>query len=77
MRGQEGQRVGEHCGSRSHPAPAQVVVGVVDPNPLVGGQGVKTLQDAGISVDVSCLEQQCWDVNKDFMLRMQQLAEVK
>ena len=28
----------------------QVVVGVTDPNPLVGGAGIKTLQDAGISV---------------------------
>lgn len=27
----------------------QVVIGVVDPNPLVGGAGVKTLEAAGIS----------------------------
>jgi len=29
---------------------SRVVVGVVDPNPLVGGFGIKTLEDAGIEV---------------------------
>lgn len=49
---------------------AQVVVGVVDPNPLVGGQGVETLEKAGIHVDVGCLESECWDINAEFMQRI-------
>lgn len=49
---------------------AQVVVGVVDPNPLVGGQGVETLEKAGIHVDVGCLERECWDINAEFMQRI-------
>lgn len=48
----------------------QVVVGVVDPNPLVGGQGIQTLRDNGIQVDVGCIEDECFSLNKDFMLRM-------
>lgn len=43
----------------------------MDPNPLVGGQGVKTLEKAGIEVDVSCLEQECHDINAEFMQRIQ------
>lgn len=50
---------------------AQVVVGVSDPNPLVGGQGLQTLKDNGIVVDVGCLEDECYNINKDFMERMQ------
>ena len=36
------------------PAGAQVVVGVQDPNPVVGGAGLQTLRDAGITVAVPC-----------------------
>ena len=52
----------------------QVVVGVVDPNPLVGGQGIQTLRNAGIQVDVGCLPEECWEINKEFMERMQAQA---
>ncbi|GMH43058.1 hypothetical protein BSKO_10980 [Bryopsis sp. KO-2023] len=48
----------------------RVVVGVIDPNPLVGGFGVKTLEAAGIEVHVGCMEQECYDINHDFMERM-------
>ena len=50
----------------------QVFVGVRDPNPLVNNAGVDTLTRAGI--DVAYIqgneEQQCYDINRDFMERM-------
>ena len=38
---------------------AKVVVGTVDPNPKVAGNGVRRLQDAGIDVEVGVLENEC------------------
>jgi hypothetical protein len=52
------------------PGIARVVVGVVDPNPLVGGAGVATLRSAGIEVDVGCEEEACFAMNREFMQRM-------
>jgi diaminohydroxyphosphoribosylaminopyrimidine deaminase / 5-amino-6-(5-phosphoribosylamino)uracil reductase len=52
----------------------QVVVGVGDPNPLVGGTGIDRLQDAGIVVDGPCLEHDCYEINSDFMERMKAAA---
>lgn len=56
--------------------PLQVVVGVTDPNPLVGGQGIATLRDAGIEVELvgGQEEASCYEMNKDFMVRMQAQA---
>lgn len=50
----------------------QVVVGVEDPNPLVGGQGIKTLESAGITVELigGNEERDCYAINEDFMARM-------
>jgi hypothetical protein len=39
---------------------AQVVVGVVDPNPLVGGAGIKILTNAGIEVSTGSACPACW-----------------
>lgn len=45
----------------------QVVIGVIDPNPQVGGQGVVRLQKAGVEVDGPCLRDKCYQMNYDFM----------
>lgn len=50
----------------------QVVVGIVDPNPQVGGSGIKRLEAAGIEVVTDCLKERCYDINSDFMERMSQ-----
>ena len=49
---------------------AKVVVGVVDPNPKVGGGGIKTLQDAGVEVVVGVEEADCRALNEGFIHRI-------
>lgn len=44
----------------------RVVIGALDPNPLVAGSGLKRLKDAGIEVHCNVLESQCRDLNKVF-----------
>lgn len=51
---------------------SRVVVAMQDPNPLVSGNGIKKLRDAGVDVVVGVLEQQAQDLNKGFIKRMQQ-----
>lgn len=50
---------------------ARVVAAVGDPNPLVGGAGVRTLRAAGVEVEVGLLEAQAIDLNRGFFARMQ------
>ena len=57
---------------KARKARLQVVVGVGDPNPLVGGAGIATCERAGIEVAKIGGEEEgeCYALNEDFMERM-------
>ncbi len=44
----------------------RVVVGMVDPNPLVRGRGLRRLRGAGITVETGILREECERLNEDF-----------
>lgn len=44
----------------------KVVIGSVDPNPLVAGNGIKKLKEAGIEVVQNVLNNECIELNKFF-----------
>lgn len=45
----------------------KVFVGMVDPNPLVRGRGIKKLKEAGIEVATGILEKECRKLNEVFI----------
>jgi len=48
----------------------KVVVGMVDPNPIVAFKGVERLRDAGIEVVVGVEEELCKSLNEPYIHRM-------
>ena len=44
----------------------EVVIGTSDPNPLVSGNGIRRLEQAGVKVFTGVLQDQCRDLNKRF-----------
>ncbi|MEH2070686.1 MAG: bifunctional diaminohydroxyphosphoribosylaminopyrimidine deaminase/5-amino-6-(5-phosphoribosylamino)uracil reductase RibD [Nostoc sp.] len=49
---------------------AKVVVGMVDPNPLVGGGGIARLRAAGVEVVVGVEQEACRQLNEGFVHRI-------
>ena len=45
----------------------KVIIGSVDPNPLISGKGIEKLVEAGIEVVVGVLENECKELNEVFM----------
>ena len=45
----------------------EVVVGALDPNPLVAGKGIEIMNDAGVKVVSGVLEEECKYLNRRFM----------
>lgn len=54
-----------------------VVIGSLDPNPVVAGKGVKLLEEAGINVISGILEQECLNLNSDFFKQFKPDKKVK
>jgi len=50
--------------------PARVVIAMQDPNPLVSGNGIKQMADAGIEVECGLLEEEAAALNPGFISRM-------
>lgn len=46
---------------------SEVIIGALDPNPLVAGNGVKILEDNNIKVKIGILEKECQSLNKIFL----------
>ncbi len=46
--------------------PGRVVVGAVDPNPLVSGKGIEALRQSGIETEAGLLEEACRESNRVF-----------
>jgi diaminohydroxyphosphoribosylaminopyrimidine deaminase/5-amino-6-(5-phosphoribosylamino)uracil reductase len=45
----------------------KVVIGMVDPNPVVAGKGIKELKDAEIQVSTGLLEKECKSLNEAYI----------
>lgn len=50
----------------------RVVVGCVDPFAKVGGRGIRMMREAGLEVEVGCLEAECLEINRRFITAQRQ-----
>ncbi len=48
----------------------RAVIGCIDPNKLVNGNGIGILKDAGVEVITGVLEKECAELNRGFFLRV-------
>ena len=48
----------------------RVVVGMVDPDPRVSGNGISRLKEAGLEVIEGVLKQECEGINREFIFRV-------
>ena len=65
-------RTGPCCDALIQAGIARAVVSVIDPNPLVAGQGIARMQAAGVKVELGLLGDQAQDLNLGFFKRMTQ-----
>ncbi len=63
-------RTGPCCDALIESGVARVVVAMQDPNPLVSGNGIRKLRDAGIEVDCGVLQEDAEQLNPGFIKRM-------
>lgn len=60
-------RTGPCCEVLIKAGVAKVIIGHLDPNPDVEGQGIQRLRDAGIEVEVGVLEEACRTQHRGFL----------
>ena len=65
-------KTGPCCDTLIKAKVARVVVACRDPNPLVAGQGLKRLEEAGIEVELGVLESQARSVMAPYLKRVEQ-----
>jgi len=63
-------RTGPCCDALIAAGVSRVVVAMQDPNPLVAGNGLKKMQDAGLDVECGVLQADAEAINKGFIKRM-------
>ena len=64
-------KTGPCCDALIESEIAKVVVACVDPNPLVSGQGIKRLRDAGIKVEIGLLESEARELIAPYLKRIE------
>ena len=65
-------KTGPCCDALIEAKISRVVVACLDPNPLVAGQGIKRLEEAGIKVEVGMLESQACSIMAPYLKRIEQ-----
>ncbi len=63
-------RTGPCCDALIAAGISRVVVAMQDPNPLVAGNGIKKMQDAGVQIECGVLQEDAEAINKGFIKRM-------